>query len=97
MRRRATYNTFGESVSKALTDSQKVQNDIAEAAGKSVQYVNNTMTGRAPASPQWVDLVASTLKMSTEQRAGLHRSAARDAGYKIDLDLSPPAKKNLRP
>jgi sigma-70-like protein len=49
------------------------------------------------ASPQWVNLVAETLKLSEKARVALHRAAAKDQGYEIDLGVyprEPPMDKN---
>ena len=89
MPRQATYNNFGESVSRALADSGLTQTVLAEKLDKTVGYLNNTMTGKAAASPKWADLVADVLKVSAAKRTELHVGAAKDKGYKIDLTPSP--------
>jgi hypothetical protein len=43
------------------------------------------MAGRKSVSPQWADLVADAMKLDESARIELHRAAARDAGYKLDL------------
>ena len=85
---RATYNNFGESVSRALTDSGTTQTALANSLDVSPGYVNQLMTCKA-ASPRWANLVADVLKVSEAQRTELHTAAAKDAGYKIDLTPSP--------
>jgi hypothetical protein len=69
------------------------QHDLAEAVGKSPAYTNQTITGRKSASPQWVNLVAETLKLSAKERVALHRAAAKDQGYEIDLGVYEPSKR----
>jgi len=39
-----------------------------------------------------VNLVAEALRLSSAQRAHLHRAAAKDQGYEIDLGEYRPAK-----
>ena len=68
------------------------QADLAEAVGKPHAYTNQTLTGRKSASPGWVNLVAETLRLSSKQRATLHRAAAKDQGYEIDLGEYRPKK-----
>jgi hypothetical protein len=51
------------------------QSDLAQAVGKSPAYTNQTMTGRKHASPEWVNLVAETLNLSSKERVVLHRAA----------------------
>lgn len=84
---------FGAAVSAALTERRMSQHDLADAVGKSVAYTNQTMTGRKSASPQWVNLVAETLKLTTKERAALHRAAAKDQGYEIDLGEYRPGRR----
>jgi len=43
------------------------------------------LTGRKSPSPEWINIVAKTLDLQERQRLKLHRAAARDAGYEIDL------------
>ena len=66
---------------------------LAEAVGKSPAYTNQTITGRKSASPQWVNLVAETLKLWAKERLALHRAAAKDQGYEIDLGVYEPSKR----
>ena len=88
MSRTTRYSHFGASVSAVLAERQLSQADLAEALGRSRAYLNQTMTGTKPASAEWADLVADTLKLSRTKRAQLHAAAARDHGFK--LDLTPP-------
>lgn len=88
MARRTKNNTeFGTSVSKALAEANLRQNDLANRIDASPSHLNQMMTGRKTASPEWVDLVATALNLQAEQRGRLHTAAARDAGYKV-LDLT---------
>jgi HD-GYP domain-containing protein (c-di-GMP phosphodiesterase class II) len=48
-------------------------------------YVNQLITGHKKPSPEWVDLIADTLKLSPEQRQALHVAAAKQHGFKLDL------------
>ena len=94
MRRRVTSAcAFGAAVNAALTERRMSQYELAEAVGKSRAYTNQTMTGRKSASPQWVNLVAETLKLSAKERVALHRAAAKDQGYEIDLGVYKPSKR----
>jgi transcriptional regulator with XRE-family HTH domain len=66
-----------------LARSSMRQSDLAKRTGVSPAYVNRLMTGKAKASPQWVDLVSRTLDLPRLEEEKLHIAAARDAGYKI--------------
>jgi ribosome-binding protein aMBF1 (putative translation factor) len=92
-RRTPSDCAFGTAVSAALTERRMSQHDLADAIGKSVAYTNQTMTGRKSASPQWVNLVAETLKLSLKERVALHRAAAKDQGYEIDLGKYTPGRR----
>ena len=84
-RRSASTSAFGAAVSSALAQRHMSQVELAQSLGKSLAYTNQTLTGRKSASPEWVNLVAETLKLSPRERMSLHRAAARDQGYEIDL------------
>ena len=72
-------------MSRALAEHRMSQIELANALGKSASYTNQVMTGRKKPTPRWADLVADTLGLSAAQRAALHRSAAKDNGFKLDL------------
>jgi cyanate lyase len=91
-RQTKSTSAFGAAVSAALTERRMSQYDLAEAVGKSTAYTNQTITGRKSASPQWVNLVAETLRLSAKERMALHRAAAKDQGYEIDLGEYKPSK-----
>jgi len=76
---------FGSTIQDILVATGSSQAALASGIGCSRSYVNHTMAGRKVASPEWVNLVADTLKLSEDKRAELHRAAAKDAGYEIDL------------
>lgn len=57
----------------------------AKLAGTSQPYLNQVVTGRRRASGEWIDLVAGALDLAPEERERLHRAAARDHGFRIDL------------
>ena len=85
MGRRSRYaSPFGASVSVALAD-RMTQTDLAAKTGRSIAYVNQLITGHKKPSPEWVELIADTLKLSPEQRQALHIAAAKQHGFKLDL------------
>lgn len=83
--RKTRRSEFGAVVDSALEERAMSQLDLAEATGRSPAYTNQTLTGVKPVSPEWVNLVAETLQLSAEKKAQLHRAAAKDRGYEIDL------------
>jgi hypothetical protein len=78
------YNTnFGTSVSNALAEARLTQSEVATSARISQPYFNQMLTGLKKPSPEWVDIIASTLNFSKEKRRELHVAAAKDYGFKL--------------
>jgi cyanate lyase len=85
-KRRSKYDTeFGASASVMLAGARMEQPDLAQKLGQSTAYVNQVFTGRKRANPPWIDLVADVLKLPQDKRVELHRAAAKDQGFKLDL------------
>jgi len=61
------------------------QLDLTKAVGKHPAYTNQVLTGGRRPSPEYVDLVANALGLSDKERVALHRAAAHDHGFKLDL------------
>jgi transcriptional regulator with XRE-family HTH domain len=57
----------------------------AKATGASQSYLNQVVNGERLPSADWLETVAQALELSDEERARLHRAAARSHGFKIDL------------
>ena len=85
MTRKSIDTNFGRSVSNALAELDLTQGDLSEMLGRNPKYVNQTMTGYRKPAPYWVDLVANVLELTPKERAKLHRDAALDNGFKLDL------------
>lgn len=87
--RRTRYDsTFGSSVSKALTEAEMTQTELAAKIKQSTAYVNQVITGRKRAAPEWIDIMADAMQLSPRERVKLHRAAAIDQGFKLTLDLT---------
>ncbi|EYD75336.1 hypothetical protein Rumeso_03096 [Rubellimicrobium mesophilum DSM 19309] len=61
----------------------------AKMAETSQPYLNQVATGRRKASAEWIDLIANALDLSPEESERLHRAAAKDHGFRIDLTKKP--------
>ena len=85
MRSDSKRSAFGRLVSDKLTASSMTQRDLSERTGLSQPYVNQVITGARRPDASWADLVADTLKLPRKDRAELHRAAAKDHGFKLDL------------
>lgn len=78
-------SNFGTSVSNSLAGVRMTQSELAEKLGTSQSYVSQKLSGTRPATPRWADLIADVLGLPEEERVKLHRAAALDRGYKLDL------------
>lgn len=78
-------NAAGAILRRHLGEGSVTQSSLATATGVSQAYVNFLVTGRRNMSPGWVDLISDTMKLSDEQRVEMHRAAAKDHGFEIDL------------
>jgi DNA-binding Xre family transcriptional regulator len=76
---------FGAALSDLLWDYRKRQTDLSRDLGISTSYVNALKTGKKAAAAPTVDRIADALGARPEDRVRLHRAAARDAGFKLDL------------
>ncbi len=68
-----------------LAERRVSQYRVSKLAGISQPYMNQVATGRRRASAEWIDLISNALDLTPEERERLHRAAARDHGFKIDL------------
>lgn len=75
----------GASLGDILSERGISQAAAAARAEMSQPYFNQVVKGRRLASADWIDTVANALGLGRKERAELHRAAARDHGFKIDL------------
>ncbi len=75
----------GAALEKILSERGVSQYRVSKLSGLSQPYVNQVATGRRRASAEWIELIANALQLTPEEREALHRAAARDHGFKIDL------------
>lgn len=74
---------FGASVSHLLAEARTTQSAVATVANISQPYFNQIIRGQRNPSPEWVDIIADTLKVSEKKRRELHLAAAKDHGFKL--------------
>jgi transcriptional regulator with XRE-family HTH domain len=83
---RGRYSTeTGAVVSRALATAGLRQFELAQTTGSSETYISQVLNGHRNPTPAWLDVIAGALSMTPEQRVELHRAAAIDRGYKLDL------------
>lgn len=75
-------DAFAAALTEQLARRSLRQSDIASANGVTRTYMSKLMNTDTP-SPEWVEIIANTLKASDEERRTLHQAAAARAGYKI--------------
>jgi transcriptional regulator with XRE-family HTH domain len=75
----------GTSLGDILSGRGLSQASAAARANISQPYFNQVVKGRRLASADWIDTVANALDLDDAEREKLHRAAARDHGFKIDL------------
>lgn len=84
-KRRAPRTAFGSTVARYLDEKRATQADIAACSGFTPQNVSRVVSGQRRATPRWADLVADVLALQAGEREELHRAAAHDQGFKLDL------------
>lgn len=58
---------------------------LAHGASTTRVHMSRVVNGHNIPSAEWLNLVAGALGLSDPQRVALHRAAARDNGFEIDL------------
>jgi transcriptional regulator with XRE-family HTH domain len=77
--------SFGEFLSVLLKDRGVTQKGFAAKARVGQPYVSQIITGVNLPSPRWADMVADALELDEKTRIELHRRAAKDIGFILDL------------
>lgn len=80
---KTNYSNFGTSVSNLLTEARTTQTALAGTANISQPYLNQMLTGKKSPSPEWVEIIANSMKLSKKKRRELHIAAAKDYGFKL--------------
>lgn len=76
---------FGRELDAALDSGQLNQKFLSQSLGVSSAYVSALMTGKRTAAPATINKIAETLSLDGEARTRMHRAAAMDAGFSLDL------------
>ena len=76
---------FGAALSAALDEAAMNQSELAEMSGTTRSYISQLANGHRTPSAEAVDKIADKLKVSPQTRTRLHRAAAADSGFKLDL------------
>lgn len=76
---------FGQALESVLDSRGLRQKDLAEMMNVSAAYVSATATGRKGISPERIEGITAALSLSREEEVKLHRAAAKDQGFRLDL------------
>lgn len=76
---------FGPALQLLLEERSVSQADLARAIGTSRAYVSALANSQKAASPQRIEAIADLLETTREERIRLHRAAALDQGFNLDL------------
>ncbi len=76
---------FGEVLTEALRQRNMKQASLADSIGVSAAYVSSITSGRRMVSPARIDDIAQKCSFTDNEVSKLHRAAALDAGFKLDL------------
>lgn len=76
---------FAECLGAELRAREMGQQALADTMGTSQQYVSALANGRKPASPERIEAISDALKLDVVSRSKMHRAAATDLGFRLDL------------
>ncbi len=76
---------FGEELDRILESQGKKQKDLADKIATSTAYVSSIATGKRNVSPGRATAIGEALGADVAQMSRLHRAAALDAGFRLDL------------
>ncbi len=76
----------GEILRQHFAASTIPQTVVSKEMGLARPYLNKVLGGSEVPSAKWLETVALGLGLTQTQQRDLHRAAAQDHGFKIDLD-----------
>lgn len=83
----------GRAITRSLVEHGLSQKALAERLDVSPAYVSALVSGKKPLSPPTAERVSAALSLSAGASVALHRAAALDQGFRLDLpdDFDDPA------
>lgn len=76
---------FGKNLSNILDTYSTSQSNLARDMGVSRAYVSSIFKGTKNVSPSKIEEIARIVGLTEAEEIALHRSAAKDQGFKLDL------------
>lgn len=80
-----TGTAFGKALDTLLLQNQIRQNELSSRLGVSPAYISSLVRGTKNAHAGTVDKIADCVQLDDAARVKLHRAAATDMGFKLDL------------
>ena len=81
----APHSRFGAELDRVLDARAVTTSAAARTLGTSAAYLSSVRNGTKKISPTRIDQLASAFALDPDEAARLHRAAARDAGFRLDL------------
>lgn len=78
-------NRFGSALMAALESREISQTMLATELDTSRAYVSAVIRGVKPVSPERIEQISSRIGLTDVERTRLHRGAAADRGFRLDL------------
>lgn len=75
----------GKALGEILSGRDVSQSRLARLTARSQPYVNQVVNGKRHPSAEWIETMANALALEDTERERLHRAAAKDHGFRIDL------------
>ena len=75
----------GKTLTRSLQERGLSQKALAERLDVSAAYVSAIVSGKKSLSPPTADRVAQVLALAPTESVALHRAAALDQGFRLDL------------
>ncbi|MBT28049.1 MAG: hypothetical protein CMO01_00200 [Thalassobius sp.] len=76
---------FGARLGDILARHDRTQSSVASGMGVTNAYISALRTGKKGVSAATVDSLADNIGATPDERVSLHRAAAVDAGFRLDL------------
>lgn len=75
----------GQTLDESLRSRGLSQRDLAERLDVSAAYVSALVSGKKTLSASTADRLVGALSLNQEETVSLHRAAAMDMGFRLDL------------
>lgn len=81
----APHTPASEVLAQALSARGMKQKTLADSLNVTPTYVSSLLARRKALSAETADRIATVMELTPAERVALHRAAASDHGFKLDL------------